>query len=271
MHPLLFKLGPLEIHTYGFLIAVGFLIGVSVIKRLSMVAKIDVEKMLDLCFWMLLVGFLGGRILYILTRLSDFIASPLDMFKIWQGGLVFLGGLISVIPLAIWYAKKHKMPVWRVGDIIAPGAVIAHAFGRLGCLSAGCCYGLPTDAPWGIRLYSDLVTPNFQGIPLHPTQLYESFSLFILFVVLIRVFKKRAFDGQVTLTYWLSYSVIRSIIEVFRGDSIRGFVIEGWVSTSQFVSAFVFMASLGILIYKIKKAEATGPHSSGKHSKKKKG
>src|SRR5688500_15103967 len=103
MHPVLINLGPIPIHTYGFLIAIGFLIAVSIIRKLSTRTKIDVERVLDLTFWCLLVGFVGCRTLFVITRFSDFAERPLDIFKVWEGGLVFFGGPIAVIPFVVWY------------------------------------------------------------------------------------------------------------------------------------------------------------------------
>jgi phosphatidylglycerol:prolipoprotein diacylglycerol transferase len=183
---------------------------------------------------------------------------PISMFKVWEGGLVFLGGPLLVVPFVIWYVKKYSLPIWKTIDTLTPGLVIAHAFGRLGCLSAGCCYGKPTGSSFGIRLYSDLVEKHYHGIPLHPTQLYESMSLLILFLGLLYLSKRKVFEGQVTLTYFLAYPVIRSIIEVFRGDIIRGFVIDDVLSTSQFISSLVFVAAAGFLLFRLKQLKMTG-------------
>jgi phosphatidylglycerol:prolipoprotein diacylglycerol transferase len=257
MHPILVQLGPIPIHTYGFLIAIGFLLSIYVIKQLTILEKLNVEKLLDMTFWSLLVGFAGARVLFIITRFNDFLLAPLDMFKVWQGGLVFLGGPIAVIPFVVWYVRKHKLPMWKVMDISAPGLVIAHAVGRFGCLAAGCCYGKPTGSSYGVRLYSDLVDRQLQGIPLHPTQLYESFALFCLFGGLLYIFKRRAFDGQVALSYLLAYPIIRSIIEHFRGDLIRGFVIDDVLSTSQFISILIFLAAAITLVLRLKQLDTT--------------
>lgn len=252
MHPILLNLGPLPIHTYGFLVALGFLTGMSVIKRLALRSKLNVEKVLDLCFWSVFIGFLGARFLFILTRLNFFLENPAAIFKIWEGGLVFLGGPLAVIPFLIWFTRKNHLPLWKIFDISAPGLVIAHAIGRFGCLAAGCCYGKPTGSNFGVRLYSDLVDRDLQGIPLHPTQLYEAGALFILFFVLLRVFKTKVFDGQVAFTYLLVYPIIRSVIEIFRGDLIRGFVIDDWLSTSQFISILIFFFALLSLFIRLK-------------------
>lgn len=260
MHPLLFELhlGSLSIpfHTYGLMIAIGFILGVITVRRLARRSGFDPDQCADLAFWLLLLGFVGSRVLFIFTRFSYFLENPMDVFKVWEGGLVFFGGLISSTAYAFWYFKKHKLNPWRMVDVLSPGLVIAHAFGRLGCLSAGCCYGSPTGAPWGIRLESELVDFSLRGIPLHPTQLYEFVSLMILFGGLIWVFRTKKIDGQVGLTYFMVYPLIRSVIEVFRGDTIRGFVIDGLLSTSQFISALVFVAALMVLRLRLKILES---------------
>jgi phosphatidylglycerol:prolipoprotein diacylglycerol transferase len=256
MYPVLLKIGPLPIHTYGFLIAVGFLVALAVLKKLAIQSKIDVDRILDLAFWCLVLGLLGSRTLFVITRMSYFITNPLDVFKVWEGGLVFLGGPIVVVPFAVWYLRNYKIPIWKALDALIPGLAIAQVFGRFGCLSAGCCYGKPTGSSFGVRLYSDLVERSYQGILLHPTQLYEAGSLFILFFILLWIFKNKKFDGQVFLIYFLSYPIIRSIIEVFRGDLIRGFVIEDLLSTSQFISILIFFGALVTLLFRLKQIEA---------------
>jgi phosphatidylglycerol:prolipoprotein diacylglycerol transferase len=165
------------------------------------------------------------------------------------------------VPYLIWYVRRHKLPIWRTADAMIPGLVIAHMFGRFGCLAAGCCYGKPTGHEWGVRLYSDLVEKEFQGIPLHPTQLYEATALAILFAGLLYVFRHKRFDGQVVLTYFMAYPIIRSIVEAFRGDLIRGFVIEDVLSTSQFISGLVFMAATALLVYRLRQIHGARKHA----------
>ncbi len=252
MYPVLLKIGPIPIHTYGFMIAIGFLVAVYVIRTLAARSKLDVDRTLDLTFWSLLVGFAGARALFVFTQFDRYISDPLGVFKIWEGGLVFLGGPIAVLPFAIWYVKKFRIPTWRTFDCMIPGLVIAHMFGRFGCVAAGCCYGRPTGETWGFKFHSDLVEPGLHGIPLHPVQMYEASALFILFSGLIYLHRKKLFDGQVVLTYFMAYPIIRSVVETFRGDLVRGFVIDGLLSTSQFLSGLVLIGASGFLVYRLK-------------------
>jgi phosphatidylglycerol:prolipoprotein diacylglycerol transferase len=266
MHPILFELHfgslTLPLHTYGFMIAIGFLSGIYLIRKLATRAGVSPDLVSDMAFWLLLYGFVGARVLFIITRFDYFLENPIDMFKVWEGGLVFFGGLLAATAYAAWYFVKHKLNAWKMIDILSPGVVIAHAFGRLGCLGAGCCYGRPTGEPWGIKLESELVDPPLRGIPLHPTQLYESVSLFILLGGMLYIFKHKKFDGQVGLTYFMLYPIIRSIIEIYRGDSIRGFVIDDVLSTSQFISILVFIGAFWVLWSRMKKMEQLSTHAN---------
>jgi phosphatidylglycerol:prolipoprotein diacylglycerol transferase len=249
MHPLLFKIGPLSIHTYGLMIALGFFAALTVVRRIAPRSGMSPDFAVDTAFWLLLVGFIGARSLFVLTRFDEFLSDPFAVFKIWEGGLVFFGGPLAALPWGYWWLRKHKLSFWKAIDTFIPGLVLGHAMGRLGCLAAGCCYGRPTDSTWGVKLNSDLVDPAFRGIPLHPVQLYESAALFVLFVGLLWIHKNKKFDGQVGISYMLIYPVIRSIVETFRGDLVRGFVIDGLLSTSQFIS-ILFMAAGLILLSK---------------------
>lgn len=260
MLPTLFRIGDFPIHAYGVLIAFGFLLCVWVSKRDAQAQGIPGDKIVDLGFWSLLVGMLGARILYVITRSSYYAAHPIEVFYVWEGGLVFFGGPLLNIPFFFWYTKKFKLNRWKVLDIGSTAIPLAHSFGRLGCLSAGCCYGRPTNGDWGIKLYTDLVEPHLQGVYLHPTQLYESACLMILFFVLRSMRFRKQFDGQVFYVYLISYSIIRSIIEIFRGDTIRGFVIEDVLSTSQFISILVIVVAS--ILYIKKKRDACLPKQS---------
>lgn len=264
MFPTLFHIGPIPIHSYGLMIAIGFLVAITVVKKLSEKSGINVDQIMDLSFWSLIVGFIGARFLFILTRWDSFAADPVSVFKVWEGGLVFYGGPLAVVPFALYFMRKNQLPLWRTSDVLVPGLTIAHAFGRIGCIGAGCCYGRPTNENWGFKFNSDLVDESLRGVYLHPTQLYECVALVILFFGLLATFRKKAFDGQVALVYFMAYPIIRSIIEIYRGDIIRGFVIPGILSTSQFISVLVFAVATGLLVYRLKRVNASGGPAAAK-------
>lgn len=247
MHPILFRFGPLTIHTYGLLVAVGFLIGLGFAVRQARKEGIPADKIIDLGFYILLTAIIGSRLGFILINASYYIKNPLDIFKIWEGGLVFYGGVLLAVPTAIWYVKKNGLGIWRMADVFAPSIAIGHAIGRLGCFFAGCCYGKTAESlPWAVT-FTDPECLARIGIPLHPTQLYESAGEFINFLILITLRRYKSFNGQLFMTYLLLYSVLRFIVESFRGDVSRGFITPQ-LSVSQGISILMFLIAVAGLI-----------------------
>lgn len=253
MHPILIKIGPLTIHTYGVMIAAGFILGLALALRQARRQLIPAEKIIDLGFYMLLAAIVGSRLFFVIVNAGYYLKRPLDIFKIWEGGLVFYGGVIFAIPTAIWFIRKKALDLWDTADIFAPSLAIAHAIGRLGCLSSGCCYGREVhDLPWAIT-FSDPECLAPTGIPMHPTQLYESAGELINFLILIALRKYKSFKGRLFWTYLLNYSVVRFTVEFFRGDEARGFLI-GNISVSQGISILLFLGAVTGLIILRKKA-----------------
>jgi phosphatidylglycerol---prolipoprotein diacylglyceryl transferase len=253
MYPVLIKIGPLTIHTYGLLTASGFLIALWLAVRQAGRERIQHEKIIDLGFYSLIAAIAGSRIFYVLTNLSYFIANPIDIIKIWEGGLVFYGGVMFALPFAVWYARRKGLPIWQTADIWAPSIAIGHAIGRIGCFCAGCCYGKPAeDIPWAV-IFNDADTLAVKGVPLHPSQLYESAGEFLSFLILIIIRRHQSFKGQLFWIYVLNYSVIRSVVEIFRGDEIRGFIF-GSFSISQGISVLMFISALTAIVVLKKKS-----------------
>lgn len=253
MFPILFKLGSLEIYSYGFFILFGFLSGVIIAVRKAKAEKIHVsfERIADLFFYSVLSAFIGSRAFFVLLNLELFKKNPLDIFKIWKGGLVFYGGLIIGALVSILYMKLHRMPVWKLADITSPSISLGLFFGRLGCFSAGCCYGRETSLPWGV-VFKDQRSLAKLNIPLHPTQLYEALIGLGIFIFLIRWERKKSFDGELFFLFLLFYSIARFFIELLRGDP-RGFLFNGLLSTSQFIGIFLAILSIFMLFYLKKK------------------
>ena len=254
MHPILFKIGPITIYTYGVLIATAFFLGLALAARQARVEGEDPQKIMDLSFYILISAIAGSRLLYIVVEYKEYISNPLRIFKVWEGGLVFYGGFIMAMAVVIIYVKKNEMSLWKVGDILAPSVAIGQGVGRLGCFFAGCCYGRETDVPWAV-IFKNPNTLAPMDVHLHPTQLYDSANGFIIFAALLILRKFKKFDGQLFWTYTLLYAVGRFIVEIFRGDE-RGFVTAS-LSTSQFIAIPLFAVSIVMLI-KLKRRKIEG-------------
>jgi phosphatidylglycerol:prolipoprotein diacylglycerol transferase len=245
MHPVLFRLGPLTIHTYGVLVALAFLAGITLATREGRRKGVEPDRIMDLGLYILAAAIIGSRLLQVAIEYRYYSQHPLEIFMIWKGGLVFYGGFILAVLTSVWYLNKHSLPVWRVADIFAPSIALGQAIGRLGCFSAGCCYGKPTGLPWGVT-FTDKDTLAVMGVPLHPTQVYESIGTLLIFIFLFLYRKKTAFEGQLFWLYVLLYSALRFTIEFFRGDVERGFmhVASFELSTSQAVAIAAFLVSV---------------------------
>ncbi|MEW6001727.1 MAG: prolipoprotein diacylglyceryl transferase [Nitrospirota bacterium] len=243
MHPVVFKFGPLTIHTYGVFLAAGFILGLGLALRQARKEGIPSNKIIDLGFYTLFSALLGSRLLFVAINAGHYLKNPLDMLKVWEGGLVFYGGVLLAVPVAIWYIRKNSLGIWSMADIFAPSLAIGHAIGRIGCFFAGCCYGKPAEwLPWAVT-FTDPQCLAPINVRLHPTQLYESAGEFLNFFVLIVLRKYKSFNGQLFMTYLLLYSVLRFLVEFFRGDVDRGLLIYN-ISLSQGISFILFLIAL---------------------------
>ncbi len=252
MHPILLSIGPINIYTYGVFIASAFFLGIGLAVKEAKKEGIDPQKILDLSFYILIAAIVGSRIFYVIINFRYFIENPLEIIKIWSGGLVFYGGFVIGIVVVIYFFKKNNMPLWKTADVIAPSIPIGQAVGRLGCFFAGCCYGKPTNLPWGVT-FSDPNSLAKLGVPLHPTQLYSSLNGLIIFFILIIIRRYKRFDGELIWIYVLLYSVGRFIIEFFRSDD-RGIILDT-LSTSQVIGIILFITAITMLI-KLKDGKA---------------
>jgi phosphatidylglycerol:prolipoprotein diacylglycerol transferase len=245
MFPELFTIGPVTLHTYGLFIAIAIVVGILVTIRIGKRYEMNPQQVIDMGFIMILSGIIGSRLVYVLINFSYYATRPVDIFKIWQGGLVFSGGLIAVILVIVWYIRRNSYNIWQMGDLWSPAAAIGQGIGRIGCFMAGCCYGRPTDVPWAV-IFTDPQSIARLNIPLHPTQLYSSLSNFIIFIVLMILYGKKKFDGQILLWFLILHSTSRLFIERLRGDD-RGIIMNDW-SITQLLTILILMASVITLI-----------------------
>jgi len=259
MHPILFEIGGFPVYTYGLLLAAAYLLGLQFALVRARRRGLDANRVMDLGIWIIVSALVGAKLLLLIVDFDSFTSNPRELLNLARSGGVFYGGLIAAVAVALWYLRRHRMPVWTVTDIFAPGIALGHVIGRLGCLFAGCCFGRPTDVPWAITFHSEFAARNVGtplGIPLHPTQLYEAGAeLLILFVLLFTERRGRSFPGRTFWTYMLLYGVSRFVIEMYRGDP-RGMV--GTLSTSQFVSILIVPLAVIMLLWL---ARGTGPEA----------
>jgi phosphatidylglycerol:prolipoprotein diacylglycerol transferase len=247
MFPDLFSFGPLTVHTYGLFVALGFIIAILVTVKLGKRQGVPLQQVTDMAFVMIVWAIVGSRLLYILINFSYYKSHPLDVLKIWQGGLVFSGGLVAVAGAMTWYLRRHQMSFWAIGDLWAPALALGQAIGRIGCFMAGCCYGRPTNLPWGV-VFSDSNTLAPPNIPLHPTQLYSSLGGFLIFFILLFLHARRKFQGQVFVWYLTLHSTMRLFLERFRGDE-RGLVPGTQMTLTQLLAAIILVFAVTALFF----------------------
>jgi phosphatidylglycerol:prolipoprotein diacylglycerol transferase len=248
MYPILFKLGPITIYSYGLMIALGIMVGLFLARRQAKREGIDPDKILDITLYVLLAALIGARLLFVFMNFAEYADEPLRILKIWEGGLVFYGGLLPAVAIGIWYIKRLGLPLWQIADILAPSLAIGHAMGRIGCFFAGCCYGGACDLPWAVTFTNPQSLAYPLGEPLHPTQLYSSLSLFALFGFLILLRKKKTFPGELFWTYILCYAFGRFLLEFLRGDPRGGF-LGGLLSPAQVIGIPLAGISVAMLLY----------------------
>ena len=255
LYPTLFSLGPLKIHTYGALIALGISLALFYLSKQSKKYGFDYQKILDISIYLVLSGIIGARVFYVIIEYRNFEGDVTGIFKIWEGGLVFYGGFLTAFATGYYLVRKYKLPVWKTLDLFAPAVPLAHTFGRMGCFFAGCCYGKPTSLPWAITFKNpDSLAQPVLNIPIHPTQIYESLSNLIIFLFLHWLQKHKSFDSQISWTYVILYSIMRFLVEFLRGDE-RGFVFDGLLSTSQLITLIMipFAVFMMLIMSKNKK------------------
>lgn len=267
MHPILFDVDGFAIHTYGAMGALGFLFTAFTALWRGRKLGVAPERIADLIFWSALVALVGSRIVFLLQNPSA--AQTLgQMINLRTGGLVFYGAILFGVPTGSLLIKRYGMPFFATWDIFAAAFPIAHGFARIGCFSAGCCYGSPFDGAWAVT-FTDPNSVAPLDVPLHPTQLYEAGFLFALGAVVNVVYARKPFHGSVMLVYLLGYAGGRAVVEMFRGDASRGYflpeVFGSLLSYSQGISLGLALFAVIVFYVLARKApenQVQGPVAS---------
>ncbi len=229
MYPVLIEILGIKIYTYGLLVALGALTAYWLMLRFAKKESINPNHVENTLLLALLLGILGGRLSYVIEH-PEQVQSLTDILSIWNGGMNFFGGLAGGVVGAVIGIIRYRLPFWKSADMAVVALSIAHAIGRLGCTSAGCCYGKPFPVDGytipGIHLSDKFpffyvvfppgaVAPPY--MPLYPTQLMEFIGLIFIFLLLLFAYRRKPFEGFVFSLYMLLYGVLRLSLELFRG------------------------------------------------------
>ena len=245
MDPVAFHLGSKPIYWYGVMVAAGFL---AAILHWSWRGKREGRPAgigSDLAVWVMLGGVLGGRLAYIAANWDYFSANPGEIVRVDRGGLIYYGGFFGGGAAAALFARVRKLPVWAFADFASSGVPLGHAFGRIGCFLNGCCYGRPTEAPWGVCV---------ADAHRHPVQLYEAVLLAVLYLGLNAFARRRPAAGRGLAVYLAGYGGIRFLLEFLRGDDRQRW---SWLSVAQWIS--LAMLAAGIWIWLARRPRPASP------------
>jgi phosphatidylglycerol:prolipoprotein diacylglycerol transferase len=260
MYPKILELGPLTIHTYGLLLAAAFIAGIWITSRNARKEGVNPDSIWNMGLVVIFAALVGSKLLLLISDYSYYSQNPREIFSLatLRSTGVYYGGLLLALGSAIWYLLRKHLPTRAIADAAAPGIALGQAIGRLGCLSAGCCYGKPTHMPWGITFTNPYAYDNVGvplNIPLHPTQIYESVGTFCLFLFLLWRLNKKHLPGQIILEYLGIYAILRFVIEFYRNDE-RGSVFYGLLSTSQFIAILTFIGAAVVYYFFIRRPKA---------------
>jgi phosphatidylglycerol---prolipoprotein diacylglyceryl transferase len=250
MYPEIFHLSFL--HTYGVLVALAFLAGLWMAGRLGKDAGLNPEAVTNLGIYCALAAIVGAKVMMLIVDLPHYIQNPGEIFTFstLQAGGVFYGGLLGALGVAWWYMRKMALPPLTTADVFAPGIALGHGIGRLGCFSAGCCWGRECHLPWAVT-FTNPVANDVTGVPLnrplHPTQLYEALAEFVIFAILYWRVRRGHAKGEIIGLYLLLYSTARFIVEFFRVHE-QGNLFNGPLDTSQWISIGLF--ALGLYLFR---------------------
>ncbi len=256
MHPIL-ELGKIQIPTYGLMAVVGFGVALLVMIHISKWFQIPKYDIVYASIYGVAGIVVGAKLIYFLTTLPGvirhidvFFEKPIDSLEYMFGGWVFFGGLIGAMLAIYIYCRKYHLNPWSFADTIAPVIPLFHAFGRIGCHLAGCCYGTEYHGIFSVTYPDSIYTKDMAGIPRAPVQLMEAGFNCILFLVLYFYVKRKPKPGNSLGIYVIAYSIARFTLEFLRGDSYRGGLL--WLSTSQWISLIILPFGIWLICAKHK-------------------
>jgi len=250
MHPILFKLGPITIYTYGVLVAIGIFVGSVILMKLAEREGLSTKDVADTAFWSVIAGLVGARVFFFIYN-PEYLRPWYRLFFFWEGGLVWYGGVLFGALTAIYFVRKRNIPLWRFADVVSIPLSVGLGFGRIGCTMAGCCYGKVCHAPFAL-VFKDPHSAAPLGVPLCPTQPVSSAANFLIAAVLYAIYRKRRVPGVVFGSYLVLYGVFRFLIEFWRATPKEFF---GFLSNNQVISIIMVASGALLILWRKKQAE----------------
>lgn len=241
MLPVLFKFGTISVYAWGFTLSLAILIGTVLAVKFSKRIEIESDTILDLAIVLVVGGIIGARLFYVIFyEPARYLKNPLQIFALWNGGLVYYGALIGGFIAGVVFVVKKQLPFWKLSDVVAPSLALGYGIVRIGCFMNGCCYGKPTTSVFGVIFPFIEGTPSLDQVARYPTQLFSSAFGFILFGILVYLLKRKKFDGQVFLSFLILYAVERFIIEMFR----ENLIVFANITISQLISILIIIPAV---------------------------
>ena len=235
MYPVIFRIGPLTIYSYGVMLSLAFLTAACLMAARSKKRGLNPDIILDLSVCLLISGIIGGRLLHVALNFDYYISDPIEIIMLHHGGLAYQGGVALAGLCGFWYLKKKKINFLKTADFVVPYVALGQSLGRIGCFLNGCCYGRETKCALGVLF------PGREAC-VHPTQLYYSASWLAVFVVLNILSSRKKFRGKIFALYFLFYGFTRFFIDFLRGDLSR--VFFGLTVTQLINILFVLLAGV---------------------------
>jgi phosphatidylglycerol:prolipoprotein diacylglycerol transferase len=271
VHPILINFGPFSLHTYGLAMAVAFGFGIWIAMKRAEKFGVGAKYALDLSVLILIFSLVGARVTYVATHWDEFADHPLDAIspiqhtgQIGIAGLVLLGGVIAGFATAWIYSSRKQLPFLLTTDIFVPSLALGIAIGRIGCFFNGCCFGLPSDLPWAcVFPPNSLAGEIYPGVHVHPTQLYESVYMFLVFIGLMIAGRERLALGLLTGMFLMLYGIGRFFIEMLRWYESEMILIRSPRFT---ISQLISLGMVAVGIYLIVRSRRRPPPPPGAHS-----
>jgi phosphatidylglycerol:prolipoprotein diacylglycerol transferase len=252
MHPILIDFGFFQLPSYGLLLATAVVVALWTLRLRADRAGMDGAHLVDFALWLVIWALLGAKLLLIVVELPRYLHDPASLFGVVRAGGVFLGGFIAAVIAAIILLRRYNLQPLPSFDVVAPSLALGQAIGRIGCLMAGCCWGGHCNLPWAITYTNPIAAENLGTplhVPLHPFPIYASFFNFGLYLLLAALYKRHPAPGRVFATYLVLYGIGRMLLEMTRGDAVRGFVFNGALSTSQLISLGLILTGIGLQVW----------------------